>query len=271
MDSNLGDGTAQTIAVKRSQINIVDNANNTQFILSAENRIGIGKANPQRRLHIATEAGEGNSTIILESPDDQSVLSLRADQGGTATGANKDPSINFNSGTEDGEHARLRYYADYDQLGLVMRDNPVVNDKVTISNSDNLSTGGSRGVRVGVRQDRGPSGLSAKKLPDGQVFDSANVAITGTSDFALVTHTISGTPTNDPYQFMAVGDLVALSMAAPADSEYVEITGLSPAYFQTAKPIGISGQALNIWLKPAHFRLEDDTTTETHFLVGGGR
>ena len=198
LDSAIGDGTAtQTITLKRAIASFVDSSNVTQAILSDRARLGIGTKNPQRKLHVATEAGEGNSTIILESPDDQSVLSLRADQTGVASGTNKDPSINFQSGTGPGELARLRYYADYDQLGLVMRDNPVVNDKVTFSNSDNLSTGGSRGVRVGIRQSRGSSGLSAKKLPDGQAFDSANVAITATSDFALITHTISGTPGND--------------------------------------------------------------------------
>ena len=267
---DMTDISNQQIGVQRALASFIDRSNDTEFIITDDGKVGIGTPNPARRLVVNTQAGEGNCTIRAQSPDDQAILSLKADTSGSVlSGGDRDSSVNFQSGISSGESARLRYYADYDQLGLVLRNNPVVNDKVTISNSDNLSTGGSRGVRVGVRQSRGASGLSAKKLPDGQVFDSSDVAITAQSDFALVTHTISGTPANNPYQFMAVGDLVALSTAAPADSDYVEVTGLSSTFFQTSSQIGVSAQSFNIWLKPAHFRLEEPTTTETSLLVDG--
>ena len=259
-------GTAQKIGIQRALASFIDRSNDTEFIITDDGKVGIGEPNPSRRLHVKTETGEGNSTIIVESPDDQAILSLRSDQTGVASGTNKDPSINFQSGTGPGEEARIRYYMDYEQVGIVLQDSPVVNDKVTFSKSDTLPIGTSRGVRVGIRQERSASGLSAKGLPTGQLMGSDDLAVTATPDATRLIHTLSAN--GDPMQRIAIGDRVAIATTEPlADADYAYVSIVGTTYFETSTPIGAVGVANNVWLKPAHFRLEDATTTQDVLVV----
>lgn len=260
VSKTVGDGTTQTISVKRAIASFFDSSSREQMVLSPTGNLGIGVANPARKIVASTLVGEGNCTIRAQSPDDQAVLSLQADSTGVASGPNKDPSVNFKSGAGAGEAGRIRYVKDYEQLEFSLKDTPSTNDMFTFQDTV-------RGARFGVRQARGASGLSAKKLPDGQMFDSSSVAITGTSDFSLSSHTMSANGL--PQQIMAVGDLVALSNTIPAFSDYVPVMGVGASFFTTLQPIGISGVSLPVWLKPAHFRLEEGTTTEDAFIVDG--
>ena len=259
-DGGLGDGTSQTIKLEKCILSFVDESGGPKVVVSPEGRLGVGTMSPDAELTVRTPLGGGNCSIKVFSPDDQAIVSLKADRTGVATGNNRNPSVNFQSGAGSGEAARIRYTKDHEQLEISLEDTPTVNDKLTMTTTPT-------GARVGVRQERGASGLSAKKLQDGQLLDSAGVAIQAQTNFSLTTHTIIGA--NDPLQLLAVGDLVAVGPTLPVPSDYAEIMGVGSNFFTTGDQIGVSGSTTDIWIKPAHFRLEDPTTTEDAFIVDG--
>ena len=266
----LGDGTSQTIKLEQCILAFVDEAGAPRLIIKDDGGIAMGDA-------ISTPAGYPADDVIIQASQQgvakgaihsltkNAQFDLISNSAGAAVGPDRDSTLAFSEGVGMGQKATISYTADYKQIALSLTDTPTVEDRITFQETP---TGG----RLGVRQRRGASGMSAKKLPDGQMLDFASAAVQATSDFSLTTHTLLGT--NNPYQLMAIGDLVALSATTPTADEYVEITGMSTTYFQTGALIGASGVSQDVWLKPAHFRLEAATTTQTEFSIdadGRGR
>ena len=260
VSSSVGDGTSQTIEVKRALVSFLDSSNNPEFVVSSGGKVGIGTGTPSRRLVVQTALGEGNCTIRASSPDDQAILSIRADSTGTRTsGGDRDPSINFKSGNGSGEDSRIRYVKDHESHEVSLTDSPTNEDTYAFQQTN-------RGGRFGVRQTRAISALSSKGLPTGELLGDDGLEVTATPDVSLQVHTVSAN--GDPFQRIAIGDRVAIQATLPAaDSDYAYVSGVASSFFTTSTDIGVASVPNKVWLKPAHFRLEASTTTENVLVV----
>ena len=257
---DMTDISNQQIGVQRALASFIDRSNDTEFIITDEGKVGIGTPNPSRRLVIQTALGEGNCTVRAVSPDDQAIISIRADSTGTrSSGGNRDPSINFKSGNGSGEDSRIRYVKDHESHEVSLTDNPTNEDTYAFQQTN-------RGGRFGVRQTRAISALSSKGLPTGELLGDDGLGVTATPNVSRQVHTVSAN--GDPFQRIAIGDRVAIQSTLPAaDSDYAYVSGVASSFFTTSTDIGVASVPNKVWLKPAHFRLEASTTTENVLVV----
>lgn len=99
----------------------------------ASGNLGIGTTSPSSKLHVS---GSGNVEAKIESTNDNAILRISADSGGTGTGANEDPFLIFQSGGTD----VARIYHDNSVNALIF-DNNDTTERMRIDALGNLGIG----------------------------------------------------------------------------------------------------------------------------------
>tara|TARA_R100000353_G_scaffold131537_1_gene93331 strand:+ start:316 stop:4431 length:4116 start_codon:yes stop_codon:yes gene_type:complete len=101
--------------------------------ISTSGNVGIGTTSPSEKLHVS---GSSNVEAKVESTNDNAILRISADSGGTGTGANQDPFLIFQSGGTD----VARIYHDNSVNALIF-DNNDTTERMRIDALGNLGIG----------------------------------------------------------------------------------------------------------------------------------
>jgi len=107
--------------------------NSTKVTIDSLGKVGIGTTFPSSKLHVS---GSSNVEAKIESTDDNAVLRISADSGGTGIGGNEDPFLIYQSGGSD----VARIYHD-NSAGALIFDNNSTTERMRIDSSGNLHVG----------------------------------------------------------------------------------------------------------------------------------